>query len=283
MGVWVPLVALYGILRGLRDIFKKKALEKSEVMEVLFFFSFLAFIFVIPSAPAALRLNCRYIWAIALKTLFVFSAWIAGFKAIKMLPVSFYGVLDLSGVVFSTIISMAFLGEVLSVNQYIGLFIVLLGLFFVNYTKGGEKGRPQAKWAALAILSCLLNACSGVMDKVLMRHMESGQLQFWFMFLMLVFYGAYIIITRTKISFKAVYKNKWILLIALTLVIGDRALFYANADEGSSVSVMTLIKQSACFVSILGGRFFFNEKNIFKRLMCAVLILFGIFISVMRF
>ncbi len=112
-----------------------------------------------------------------------------------------------------------------------------------------------------------------------MRHMESGALQFWFMLQMLLFYGAYILITRTKISLKSVIKNYWIVLIALTLVIGDKALFIANADPGSSVSAMTLIKQSACFVSILGGKLLFKEQNIKKRLGCAALILFGIGIS----
>ncbi|MCD8157876.1 MAG: EamA family transporter [Clostridiales bacterium] len=280
MEIWVLLVILYGILKGLRDLFKKKALEKSEVMEVLFFFSLLAFLFVTPSAKEAFKLDMSYIGFIALKTFFVFSAWICDFRAIKKIPVSLYGVLDLSGVLFSTFMGVGLLNESLSVNQIIGLCIVLIGLFLVNYQKNetGEKAKP--KYVIMAVLSCVLNASSGVMDKVLMQHMESAQLQFWFMFLMLVFYGLYIIVTRTKISLKSVYKNYWILLIALTLVIGDRALFYANAAEGSSVSAMTLIKQSACFITILGGRFIFKEENILKRLLCAALILFGIVISV---
>ncbi len=280
MEAWILLVVLYGILKGLRDLFKKKALEKSEVMEVLFFFSLLAFLFVTPSAGEALRLEKTYIWFIALKTFFVFSAWICGFSAIKKIPVSLYGVLDLSGVLFSTAMGVGLLGERLSINQIIGLCIVLIGLILVNYRKNESGEKAEVKYVVLSVLSCVLNASSGVMDKVLMKYMESGQLQFWFMLLMLVFYGLYIVLTRTKISLKSVYKNYWILLIALTLVIGDRALFYANAAENSSVSAMTLIKQSACFVTILGGKVIFKEENIVKRLLCAVLILFGIFVSV---
>ncbi|MCD7905632.1 MAG: DMT family transporter [Clostridiales bacterium] len=280
MEAWVLLVVLYGILKGLRDLFKKKALEKNEVMEVLFFFSLLAFLFVTPSAGEALSLDMSYIGLIALKTFFVFSAWICGFGAIKKIPVSLYGVLDLSGVLFSTLMGVGLLGESLSLNQITGLCIVLVGLILVNYRKNETGERAEPKYVIMAVLSCVLNASSGVMDKVLMKYMESSQLQFWFMFLMFVFYGLYIVITRTKISLKSVCKNYWILLVALTLVIGDRLLFLANADKGSSVSAMTLIKQSACFVTILGGKLLFNEKNILKRLLCAGLILFGIFISV---
>ncbi|MCD8090505.1 MAG: DMT family transporter [Clostridiales bacterium] len=280
MEAWVLLVVLYGILKGMRDLFKKKALEKSEVMEVLFFFSLLAFLFVSPSAGEALKLEKGYIWLIALKTFFVFSAWICGFRALTKIPVSLYGVLDLSGVLFSTFMGVGLLNESLSVNQIIGLCIVLVGLILVNYRKNESGDKAKAKYVFLAILSCVLNASSGVMDKVLMRYMESSQLQFWFMLLMLIFYGVYIVVTKTKISLKSVYKNYWILLVALTLVIGDRALFYANAAEGSSVSAMTLIKQSACFITILGGKFIFKEENILKRLLCAALILVGIFISV---
>ncbi|MCD7856105.1 MAG: EamA family transporter [Clostridiales bacterium] len=279
MKLWIFLVILYGILKGMRDLFKKKALQQSQVMEVLFFFSLLSFLFVTPEAGEAVKLEPYYILLITLKTFFVFSAWILGFNAIKKIPVSLYGVLDLSGVLFSTFMALIFLNESLGITQIIGLAIVLVGLILVNYSKNekGEKAKPL--FVFLAIASCVLNASSGVMDKVLMRHMESGALQFWFMLQMLLFYGAYILITRTKISIKSVIKNYWIVLIALTLVIGDKALFIANADPERSVSAMTLIKQSACFVSILGGKLLFKEQNIKKRLGCAALILFGIAVS----
>ena len=50
--------------------------------------------------------------------------------------------------------------------------------------------------------------------------------------------------------------------------------------EGSRITVMTLIKQSGCIVTIIGGRIFFHEKNTLYKLICAGIILAGIVIAV---
>ena len=44
---------------------------------------------------------------------------------------------------------------------------------------------------------------------------------------------------------------------------------------------MTLIKQSGCFVTIAGGKFFFHEKDIGYRVFCASIIFCGILLSVL--
>ena len=64
-------------------------------------------------------------------------------------------------------------------------------------------------------------------------------------------------------------------------ILADRALFIANEIPDSKVTVMTLIKQSGCLVSIVGGRLFFKEKNIGFKLVCAGVIIAGIVIGVM--
>lgn len=280
LNLWIILVLLYGILKGIRDVIKKKALEKSTVMEVLFFYTVIAFIMVLPTAPEAVSLDKVYIGIIAFKSLLVFSAWVLGFKALSKLPVSFYGVMDLSGVLFSIVMSSWFLSEVLKINQYIGLAVVMAGLLLVNYNKG-SKGEIQPKYVVIALISCILNASSGILDKVLMQHMTSSQLQFWFMALMVVFYFIYIVITKEKVNWKCIKNNLWIVLMSVLFVIGDKALFVANSIPGSSVSVMTILKQSACFVTIIGGRLVFKEKNIMFRMICAVIVVVGIFISVL--
>ena len=47
--MWIILVLIYGILKGIRDIAKKKALTKSGVTEVLFVYTLLAFLFTVPT------------------------------------------------------------------------------------------------------------------------------------------------------------------------------------------------------------------------------------------
>ena len=50
---WVFLVLLYGLLKGGRELVKKKALTVSTVMEVLVVYTALSFVMVVPDIPQA--------------------------------------------------------------------------------------------------------------------------------------------------------------------------------------------------------------------------------------
>ena len=130
-----------------------------------------------------------------------------------------------------------------------------------------------------AILNCFFNAISGTMDKILMRDMTSAQLQFWFMFFSALIYGIIILIKREKISVKNIKTNYWVPLMSLSLIVGDRMLFEANADPASQVTLMTIIKQSSVFVTVMTGWLVFKEKHILYKLMCTAIVLGGIFIA----
>jgi drug/metabolite transporter (DMT)-like permease len=118
------------------------------------------------------------------------------------------------------------------------------------------------------------------MDKVLMQRMSSTQLQFWYMLFLVLFYLAYIIFTKTKIHFFSALKNYWIWILSIMFVVGDKALFIANQSPDSKVTIMTLLKQAGCIVTILAGKFVFKEKNIGYKLFCAGVIITGIVLSV---
>ncbi|HIT85431.1 MAG TPA: hypothetical protein IAA60_05945, partial [Candidatus Ornithomonoglobus intestinigallinarum] len=55
--MWIALVSLFGILKGFRELVKKKALEKNSTVEVLFFYTFVSFIFVLPEAKSAVSME----------------------------------------------------------------------------------------------------------------------------------------------------------------------------------------------------------------------------------
>jgi len=279
---WILLVLLYGLLKGGRELVKKKALTISTVMEVLVAYTALSMLMVLPSAPQAGGLSAeQYLW-VAVKAGFVFTAWMCSFRAIKKMPVSLYGILDLSRVIFSTLLGAFVLHETLRFGQMAGLALVCIGLFMLKQRKAapGQQESVPAKYVIMALASCLFNGMSGTLDKVLMRDMTSAQLQFWYTLFMLAMYLVYSLVTRTEIRWRNVLKNGWIWLLALMFVIGDRALFIANGMPESRVTVMTLIKQSGCLVTIIGGKLVFGEKNIRYKLLCAAVVVAGIVVAV---
>lgn len=305
--MWMIQVLVYGLLKGTREIVKKKSLVRSSVTEVLFFYTLFAFLFVCLDAPNAGGVDAEHMGFIALKAFVIFLAWICSFKAIKKMPISLYGILDLSRVLFATLLAVVVMHEVLSRNQVIGLVLVSVGLLMLrgkNWRLPGflrskrvsesgaeeqsalleqedEKEHVPAILVLFALASCLLNALSGLMDKLLMQNVTSSQLQFWYMLFLVLFYLVYIILARKKINIKNSLNNPWIWLLALLFVIADRSLFLANGNPESRISIMTLIKQSGCIVTILAGKYIFHEKNIRYKLVCAAVIIAGIVIAVL--
>lgn len=281
--MWMLLVLVYGILKGCREVVKKKSLQKNTVLEVLFLYTLLSFLMVTPDLPRAGGLSAVQLCFVAVKSFVIFVAWICSFKAIEHLPISYYGILDLSRVLFATLLGVIVLNEKLTIFQGIGLILVCAGLLLLKYRKKGQEQEEKVVviYVIMALVSCVLNAVSGLMDKLLMKDMTSAQLQFWYMLFLVLMYAVYIVVSRTKIRFQSLFSNYWIWLLSFMFVVADRALFIANGMEGSRITVMTLIKQSGCIVTILAGKLIFHEKNIGYKLFCAGVIIAGIVVAVL--
>ena len=286
--LWIVLVLLYGILKGVREILKKKALEKNSTIEVLFMYTFLSFLIVLPDVRHATGMAPKFYFYISIKSFVIFLAWMFSFKAIKKMPISLYGVLDLSRVMFATLLGVFVLQEVLGRYQVAGLLFVSAGLLLLKYRPhrmrdeagGSGEQRVGTVYVVMAFASCMLNALSGLLDKLLMREISSAQLQFWYMFFLVLFYLLYILFTRIPVRMGSVIRNKWVWLLSVLFVIADRARFIANGMPGSRITVMTLLKQAGCVVTILAGRYLFKEKETTHKMICALIIIMGIVIGV---
>lgn len=281
--MWMLLVLFYGVSKGFREIVKKKSLYKNSVIEVLFYYTLISFIMILPDVTNAGGITLVQMGAIALKSFVIFAAWIFSFRAIEHLPISLYVVLDLSRVLFATLLGIVVLGEVMTRMQTVGLVFVLIGLILLKFRKpaANTTDKKETIYIIMALLSCILNAVSGLMDKLLMKEVTSSQLQFWYMLFLVFYYGIYILVTRTRICWRSLVRNYWIYVLSILFVLADRALFMANGMNESKITIMTLIKQSGCVVTIVAGKFIFHEKNTAYKMLCAAVIVVGIVIAVM--
>ena len=326
--LWIGLTLFYVVVKCVREIVKKKSFEKSTLMEVLFFYTLIGFVLLCamqllyPEAGEIGGMTADLYGLVALKSFIIFVAWLCGFKAVKEIPISVYGVLDLSRVLFSTMLGVLVLHEAMRGNQVAGLCMVAAGLIALRFEKPWREKReaqqalatatgdadaaeqeadaevkaeseetthpehvePKEKgntivFIVMAFLSALLNAMSGTMDKILTKDISPAQLQFWYMLFLLVMYAAYILVTRTKLNVIRALKNYWIWILSILFIFADRALFIANQIPDSRVTVMTLLKQAGCIVTILAGKFVFKEKGIGYKLCCAAVIIAGIVIG----
>ena len=280
--LWIGLTALYGVIKGCREICKKKALEKSSIAEVLFFYAFLGFLLVIPTVRGSLTdVTAGEMGLIALKSAIIFIAWICSFSAIRKIPVGLYGVMDMARLLFATLLAVLFLHEVLTPTEIIGYVIVIFGLCAVNLGRKSDAApeKISLKPILLLLASCFLNAVSGLLDKVVTRRMDAGVLQFWYMLFLAAFYFVFLMIRERRVNFRTLLRNPWIIVLSVIFIIGDRALFLANAAPESRVTIMNLIKQCSVFVVIILGRLVFREERFFYRLACAAVVLGGIVLA----
>ena len=279
-GMWVVLVLIYSILKGSRDGMKKAALKLSSSDEILFFYSLIGFILIIPFSPNAFSISPVYVFYTFIKAAVVCTAWICAFVALKNMTVSLYGIMDLSRMIFSTLLGVFILGETMTVGKTAGVILVGTGLVMSNFKKDSKSDKVTAFVLIAALSNCLLNSVSAVMDKALTKTVPPDALQFWFMFFLLICYGSVLIAKKERIHLSTLKKNYWIPILSLSLIAGDRMLFIANSDPDSMVTVMTVIKQSSVIVTILTGWIFFKEKHIGYKMVCAGIILCGICTSV---
>ncbi len=275
---WIIFVFIYALLKGGREGMKKAATKKSSTNEILFFYTLLGLIMVIPFSKTAFDIDPIFIFYSFIKAAVCCIAWMFSLMAIKSMSVSLYGIMDLSRMVFSTMLGVLMLGESLTGAKIAGLLLVVTGLALVNTRKHTASGTMTLFSLVAVLLNCFFNAVSGVMDKIIMKSIDSNQLQFWFMFFMTIINGIILAVRREKISFSSVKTNYWIPLMSISLILGDRLLFEANANPQSEVTLMTLIKQSSVIVTVLTGRFVFKEKGLLFKLLCTAIVITGIMI-----
>ena len=296
--LWIPLILFYGVAKGIREALKKKSMQTCSVIEVLFFYTFFAFLLTIPFSVGQniFGVSLKYHLAILLKAFMIFVGWICALNAMKKLPLSVYCILDMSRMLFSVLLSIILLGEAMGIFKGIGFGLVLVGILLVNLKKesnSNEKIRLKAIF--LVVISCILNALSAIIDKLTLSSdpnrwlfgselLSDGQMQFWYMLYLTSFYGIYMLIrvlfAKERVNVKKCLTCPWIYLLSILFMFADRAMFIANSSEYSTVGAMTVLQQISVVVTIILGKIIYKEKNIVYRLICAGLIIIGIVISV---
>ena len=152
-----------------------------------------------------------YLLLVIIKSVIVLCAWICGLKSIKQIEISIYGMINISTIIFATLLSYFFLNESISITTIIGMLIIITGLVLVNKTTNKEENKKNKISAIiLALLSSFFNSISAILDKVILLRVTSSQLQFWFLLFLMIFYWIILMIKNNKIDIKKLSKNYWI-------------------------------------------------------------------------
>ena len=277
MNNWVLLTIIYAILVSLSEVTKKKATKSNSIIEVLAGHILVALIVTFFTTKDIFDINYNFLPIIFIKSLIIYITWILGLKALDGLDLGIYGMVKISRVIFSVLLSCILLGEKITSVTAIGMAMIITGLILVNTTAIDDSNKKNSwKLVLLFLVSCFGSSVSAIIDKKILVYVSTGQLQFWFLLFLTLFYWITLFVKKEKINFKNLKTNYWVLIVGILLAIGDRFLFIANQNPDSKVIVMTMLKQLSVVISIILGKLIFDEKNILKKILYSILIITGV-------
>lgn len=267
------------VLLGVYDVAKKAALKRNGVYSILLVATALSALFVSPflswgSGADHLRL--------IFKAVLVTTSWVSGMIALQLLPITTVSTFKTSRPMFVVLFSILLFGERLNWVQWLGVAAVLVALWLLSKSSEREgisfKGN-KGFWALL--LSVFSGVASALWDKHIMLNMEPLFVQSWtniYITLMLVLI---ILLRRAKGQTEAFSWDWTMVLIAILITAADMLYFFSLKEDGSMLSVVSLIRRSSVIVTFILGAALFKEKRIAQKTGVLLIMLAGVTLLMM--
>ena len=279
---WLLAFASAAFLGGY-DSFKKFSLKDNAVIPVLFLNTvFCALIF----SPGLFRTGFGS-WAvqqyIVAKSALVLSSWMAGYVAMKHLPLTIVGPVNATRPVLVLVGAIFLFGEQLNGLQWTGVALAIVAYFLMRHSSEKEGYRTGNKWILYLILSVLLGAASGLYDKYLMSPgylgLDRMQVLSWYSFyqslMMAVVMAFGWMPTRRSTT---PFRWRWAIpFISLFLCAADFLYMQALSHPDALIAVVSMIRRGSVLVSFAIGAWILKEKNLKSKAVDLALLLVSMF------
>ncbi|MBQ9411071.1 MAG: EamA family transporter [Bacteroidales bacterium] len=276
---WWLLAFCSAALLGGYDSFKKISLKDNAVIPVLMINTvigaaiFSPFLFTTGWGGWAVQ---KYI---LLKSALVLSSWMAGYFAMKNLPLTLVGPINATRPVLVLLGAIFIFNEHLNALQWGGVLMAMLAYFLMRLSGRKEGIRAGNKWIVCLILAVLLGAASGLYDKFLMSPdglgLDRSQVLAWY-----TLYQAGMMSVVTGLLWLPVrhtttpFRWRWsIPLISIFLCGADYLYMQALSSPDALIAVVSMIRRGSVLVSFGIGAFILKEKNIRSKALDLVLLL----------
>ena len=277
--MWWLLAFGSAALLGGYDSFKKISLKDNAVIPVLLLNTLLcASIF----SPWLLQTGFggwevqKYIVA---KSALVLSSWMAGYAAMKHLPLTIVGPVNATRPVLVLVGAILLFGEQLNLRQWTGVLLAIVAYFLMRLSGKKEGFGRGDKWIVCLILAVLLGAASGLYDKYLMSPAYLGLdrmrvLSWYSLYQALMMLAVTAFIWWPNRQHTTPFHWNWgIPFISLFLCGADFLYMQALSQEGALIAVVSMIRRGSVLVSFAIGALVLKEKNLKAKALDLVLLL----------
>ena len=276
---WWLLAFCSAALLGGYDSFKKISLKDNAVVPVLLLNTVLSAIIFSPFLFTTGWGGWAVQKFILLKSALVLSSWMAGYFAMKNLPLTIVGPINATRPVLVLLGAIFIFGEHLNALQWGGVILAMVAYFLMRLSGHKEGIKPGNKWLVCLILAVILGAASGLYDKFLMSPerlgLDRSQVLAWYtlyqagmMALVLVF--LWLPVRRKTTPFRWDWS---IPFISIFLCGADYLYMQALSQPDALIAVVSMIRRGSVLVSFAIGAFILKEKNIRSKALDLVLLL----------
>ena len=272
------MALMSAVLLGLYDVSKKLALSKNSVLNVLLVATAFSALFMSPllfKYPGSGTDHLRLMF----KAVLVSSSWISGMIALKKLPLTIVSTLKATRPFLVVLFSILLFGEFLNVWQWGGVACALTAVVLLSRT-GGSEGisfrYDRGMWAMA--VSILTGVASALYDKhIILLGLEPLFIQGWTNVYITVVMALCVAFNRRRpVDDAKPFCWDWMLLvIAVLITAADALYFFSINEEGSLLSVISLVRRSSVAVTFAVGAIFFKEKNIRSKLVALSILMAG--------
>lgn len=277
--MWWLLAFGSAALLGGYDSFKKISLKDNAVVPVLCLNTiFCALIF----SPWLFETGF-YGWGVQVyvigKSALVLSSWMAGYAAMKHLPLTIVGPVNATRPVLVLVGAIFIFGEKLNQLQWAGVLTAILAYFLMRLNGKKEGFRAGNKWIVCLILAVILGAASGLYDKFLMSPAYLG-LPRMYVLSWYSLYQAIMMLIITAFIWWPYRKNttpfhwSWgIPFISIFLCGADFLYLQALSQPEALIAVVSMIRRGSVLVSFAIGALILKEKNLKSKALDLCLLL----------
>lgn len=307
--MWLIFAFVSATIVGIRDFFKKTALQRSGMLLVLCLvtvFSALLFMpfiivsrctgwlddsfFYVPESNLALHL-CSL-----MKCVLLIACWLCSFDGIKHLPLTVSGMIAAFGPVETVLAAMLIYGETLSPLQWSGVVVSTASLVSICRSgNGGSANYLGNRHFWLMLLSTVFSAAAALWDKFAVGRHEDGGLGQSVMFIQ-SWYNIYQAFFLTAALFIVFRRNRChaansgggdslsglsakivmgILAVSVCEVAADLLYDAALQLPDCLVSILAMVRRGSVVVSFVLGALFLHERDIRRKAVDLAMVLVG--------
>ncbi len=283
---WFFIALTSAFLSAFAAITQKKVLFNLGALEFSFLLSLVNLLFSIPFFFFIdyATINTFNLLILFIKSIIGVGAFFCVMLSLKNLEIS--NALPLLALTpgFVAIFAFILLGESLKMIEVLGLLFLIAGTFILESKNFKELFFPfsvflKSKYHRFIILALLLFTASSILDKLLLIKLNLSPISltaFQHIYFAILFSILYIFFRSKEVAAPVSMKKNnlgWIALISI-LTIGYRYTQIVAVSLASVALVLAIKRTSVFWATVIGGKLF-NDKDLLKRSLAAILIVIG--------